>query len=238
MRSSDWLRRVWIRGDATSLGVMLGALAVAGVGAGLTGVTPVTTTWTVVLLVPSVALIRANQRAWARLLDEVRAAYATHDPGPSPVGWISDALWRARNRFDPVLDAPLALMAEVEPLRAKPGEERGPAISGPVLRPVATSERDLLDGPRIHAASTEAAEALLETLGSAPGRFLAAYPRWPVCCGELAMCHSLTGERPDKGVLYLPGDAVADSDCIGRSNGVHVFQCTVCKRWYVTDPAW
>ena len=27
------------------------------------------------------------------------------DPGPSPVAWVSDAVWSARNSFDPALDA-------------------------------------------------------------------------------------------------------------------------------------
>lgn len=238
----SWHRWAVIRGDLAAVGLLslVGGTIVAG--ASLLAVLPA---WAVVpgLVVAALgALAMVHARAaWLGLVEEVRDRHADDDPGSSPVAWVDDGVWRQRNGFDPALDAPMILRAEVEPeLRVYP-RDVGPAIREPVLRPVSDAEQSLAteepvaDGLPVPSAGDRA--ALLRALEEeTEGRFLVLAPRWPVCCGRLSTLVALTAD-PHDGSLFLPAGSHADADPHGPI-GQHTFQCRACGRRYRTEPAW
>jgi hypothetical protein len=241
----SWARAVAIRGDATQVGIalwlgvaLLAAAAVSGAlapavaaggaaGAGLAGL----------------ALVRWNRAAWRGLLVEVATAHRDDDPGDSPVPWVSDAVWRGRNRFDPELDAPAVLAAEVDrTLRPFDREVRGEAVREPTLRPVSDAERDLAPAgePLAEGAWPPLgdADALRALLTSTPGRFLMTSPRWPVCHGRLSVLIGLRdADRPADATWLPPVVADVEAEPVGP-RGQHSFRCAVCGRAWATDPAW
>lgn len=241
--SGGIVRAMVIRGDLTSLGlaVALGGVA-AGVGA-LLGELPLVPTLVggAVATLCGAALVRWSRARWRAMLAEVIAAHDADTPGPSPVPWIDDALWRSVNRFDPEIDAAGLLVASIEPGRAAFGTDATGAFTEPVLRPVADEERELATPaavpddappPRRGDAPTLQAE-----LAGTPGRFIAVGPRWPVCCTGLATMVSHRAADRDPAALFLaPPGAGEEVDRTGR--GLHGFQCHACGRRYATDPTW
>lgn len=238
-------RRSLIRGDGLTAGVVLvlsgtGAWCAALVhlmpkgGALLGGLA---------LVGAGLALIAHERRAWRALLHEVAAPWRGHDPGPSPVPWIADAVWRQKNTYDPALDAPSDLLAEIDPL-VRPfsaGVEPGEAVREPVLRPVADSEKELTptEGPVGDPPEPGTAEAVRTRLEGTPGRAIVVSPRWPVCCGRPATLEGLRMEDRHPACTWLPPDGPeAERDPGAAPRGTHSWRCRACGRRYATDPAW
>jgi hypothetical protein len=151
---SPRLREAVIRGDVAAgglvlvmSGAVLGAVWLSGAGL-LPGLLALA-------LVPTgVALVWWARRAYGRLLGEVVRTWAGHDPGPSPVPWIADGVWRQRNRFDPELDAADELRSQIDRSVRPFRDAAQGAFESPTLRPVSDAERGLAatgapsDGPR------------------------------------------------------------------------------------------
>lgn len=230
-----FVRAAVIRGDVTALGV---ALAGFGLLPAVTMQGPDQAGAGLVVALAGVVLARWGVLAKRALLAEVRVCFADHDPGPSPVPWIGEDLWRARNRFDPGLDAGDVLLAEVDPDIRPFGEDARGAFSLPTLRPVSAAEREATPTgePLAPAPEPGEPEALLERLLTTPGRFVALEPRWPVCCDRLAvlLATESAGPRPDP-VTPLP--PVPDRD-LPTGEGLHAYRCAICGRAYATDPRW
>ena len=237
----DWVRRAVIRGDLASVSIAAGlaslglmllpalGYSVAWAGLGLLGA------------IASVGLLQAHLRAYRRLLDEVVLAHAGHDPGPSPVPWVDDAVWREKNRFDPSLDARVVLMAEIDPDVAAFGRDATGGVRDPALRLVTDAERELR--AKGAAALGEAppvgpAEEQLERLRSTPGRLLLLSPRWPLCCGSLATLIAVRQDARPRDALYLPPTPITDLPDPPDARGVHSYRCRRCGRAYATDPVW
>jgi hypothetical protein len=228
------LRRAVVRGDLAALGVLLVVSGlVAAVAAGRLGAA---------LGLPAalvgVLLVRWARRSRRALLTEVARAHLGFDPGPSPVPWIADDLWRAHNGFDPELDAPGLLVAEVEPGLPAFGRDATGAFTNVILRPVTPEERSLAPVEPVPAGTPVPepgdADALKAALDATPGRFVAVEPRWPICCGRPA---TLERDRPDGGrtrALHLPPSP--GSVEAGSASGIHGFRCRACGRRYATDP--
>lgn len=238
----SWTRAAVIRGDITSTGLVLILAGVGGALVGAAGVIPaVVGSACAVGAAGGVVCVYLGRTWWRELLDEVVDAHDDYDPGDSPVPWVSDDVWRARNAFDPALDAPVILMAEVDPLVHAFGADATGAFTEPVLRPVTPEERGLavIDEVPHDVAVPEAfdIEGTLAKLTQTPGRFVCVAPRWPICCGRLACLETVTSEARPPGVLYLPPQSgEASEDNAGK--GIHTFQCRACGRRYATDPAW
>ncbi len=238
-------RRLAIRGDGTALGVVLIAAAALLLAGSATGTLALSTAGAGALLAASLGAtaIGWNRRAYRAMLIGAAARYADHDPGPSPVAWISDRGWRARNRFDAVVDAPTELLAEVDPMvRSFEADARG-ALIKPVLRPVSDAERQLTPTESLPSnlplPPRGPLDTLLGSLGQTPGRFIALSARWPVCCGRLSTLDGVQGEQDCPPGVYLAAegeDLTLDGD--RDEAGLHRFQCRECGRRYATDPAW
>jgi len=248
-----------IRGDALSVGLWLMAVAV-GLLAG-----PVLGAWgppswlqlgpLVVFLAAAcvgvgAALIRWNRSHYARLVLEVQRRFADHDPGDSPVSWVSTEVWRATNRFDPQLDPLNELQAEIEPLSLGFDQEpRTGAVTLPVLRRVTTEERGEACRGTIQPSNQTPSvtdEQLITALTSTPGRFMVAQPLWPVCCEALCVLESLTGssgeayllvEEPDED-LGRDDREVFDDDPPLDPIGAHTYRCARCGALFSTHPLW
>lgn len=238
----SWLRWAVIRGDLAALGLLS---VVGGLGLAVASVVGALPAWVVA---PSLALAGIGgvamgqaRAAWLALVDETCLRFAKDDSGPSPVPWVSDGVWRARNGFSETLDAPMVLRAEVDPELIVYPHDVGPAIREPVLRPVGDAEQALATPASVpqgtpvprrgdHAALRHALEE--ETVG----RFLVLAPRWPVCCGRLSTLVGLTAD-PHDGSLFLPASSAADADPQGPI-GQHTYQCRACGRRYRTEPNW
>jgi hypothetical protein len=236
---SPFVRRLVIRGDLNAAGLVmvLGApLAVLGaLSSGLVALHGVA----FVLAVAGLGAIRWSRTAYRGLLAEVAARHAGRDPGSSPVPWVSDALWRAKNRFDPAVDAANELLAEVDSLVSGFGGGET-AVVKPQLRPLQQEERALVgeETPDVDEGPEGTAEALVALLEGTPGRFLALAPRWPVCCGRLCSMTGIRGEPGAPDGSWLPsGGAEADWGD-NPETGFHRYQCGTCGRRYSTDPAW
>ena len=91
------------------------------------------------------ALVWWARRAYGRLLGEVVRTWAEHDPGPSPVAWIADEVWRQRNRFDPELDAADELRSQIDRSVRPFRDAAQGAFESPTLRPVSDAERGLAE---------------------------------------------------------------------------------------------
>lgn len=233
-----FLRRVAIRGDATQLGLLLVVLAFLGVVIGATTGPGLLAMLAVPTALGGLVLVRWGRRLYRAALAEAAAPFLDHDPGPTPVLWISDAVWRARNGFDPSLDAPMLLLAEVDPDVHKVfGSDADGAFRDPVLRRVTDAERD--DTPVAHGREDAPPpgddEALLQALRDTPGRLVAVSPRWPVCCGRLTTLVALTTDALPDGARWLAADPEAP---VGEGPGQHGYVCRACGRAYATDPAW
>lgn len=237
-----WTRAAVIRGDITSSGLVLILAGLGGALVGAVGVIPPAAGAVCALgAAGGVMAVYLGRSWWRQLLAEVTEAHAEFDPGPSPVAWVSETIWRARNAFDPSLDAPVMLMAEVDPMVRAFGDDATGAFTEPVLRPVNAEERGLatLDEVPHGVAVPEAFDitGTLANLTQTPGRFICVAPRWPICCGRLATLESVTSELRPPGALYLPPQSgEASEDPAGK--GIHSFQCRACGRRYATDPAW
>lgn len=238
-RPGTW-RRTWvIRGDLSSVGILLLLAGLGWLNVGVMGWTPA---WTagggLVMMALGAGLLRHTRRAWRALLEEVVARHAHDDPGPSLVPWIHDEVWRAKCGFDPELDGPTVLRAEVDPHLVPYPDDVGVAFREPILRPVSEAEQGLIPAEEVEGAVPEPGDgrALRERLVKTPGRFIALAPRWPVCCGRLATLTSLTAD-PSDGSLYLPAGGSAEGDPEAPA-GLHTYQCRACGRRYRTDPAW
>lgn len=236
---STW-RWVVIHGDASAIGL----IACLG-GAGLS-VAAFAAGWPLgwaalglALASGGTALVAWTRRAWLALLDDVRARHAGDDPGDSPVPWVADRVWREANGFDPVLDAPMVLRAEVQPsLRVYPHDE-GPAVVDPVLRPVSDAERELQPAQPIAEGTpppSADADGLRASLVGTPGRFVVLGPRWPVCCGRLSTLTART-PRADERAITLPAQGMADGDP-HTPPGLHTYACPACGRVWRTHPTW
>lgn len=237
-----WTRAAVIRGDVTSTGLVLLLAGLAGTLVSAAGVIPgALGALCAVGAAAGVLLIYVGRRAWREMLREVAAHHAHFNPGDSPVPWLSDELWRERNRFDVALDAPMLLMAEVDPMVPAFGSDATGAFTEPVLRPVTPEERGLAavdevppDAPVPDALDVDGTVA---ALGATPGRFITVAPRWPICCGRLATLEAVTSAGRHERALYLPPQAgQAAEEVAGR--GSHSFQCRACGRRYATDPGW
>lgn len=238
----SWLRNILIRGDGTALGVVLILLAVVGATVAFLGVVPMP----VAAFAGASALIGARLVCWNRsryraMLAEVAERHRDEEPGPSPVSWLSDPLWRATNRFDPVLDGPVELMSEVDPLIRPFADDARGAFVTPTLRQVSGEDRQMITPAALEAGLlvSEAAPGtdLLTVLKSTPGRQVAVEPRWPVCCQRLStLLTDEVGRRNEALYLDIAHAELTPAGLDGR--GRHRFQCRACGRMYATDPAW
>lgn len=223
-----------VRGDAVAVGV---ALIVLGALALVYGVAVGPLAWAALAVaVPAGALMIARGRAAYRtLLREEITKHAGFDPGPSPVPWIDDTVWRAVNGFDAGRDAPMILRKQVEPHLRVFGDDAVRAFEDPRLRSVSEDERRLAGGRGEAVQEPPDLEALLAALAATPGRFIALGIRVPVCCGALARLVSLAPGPSDAG-RYLPAGGPEEGS-EGRV-GLHAFVCAACGARYSTDPAW
>jgi hypothetical protein len=241
--SSPLVRRLVVRGDAIAASLMLcfaGGLTFGGLVLGAVSMGPG--------LLGAVAIgagllgLRWSRQAYRALLAEVVTRFAGHDPGPSPVPWVGDAVWRAKNRFDPFLDAPNELLAEVDPMFPGFGKDGGRGVLQPVLRPVGEDERMLVAAPpapevEVVTPSGEAGH-LLERLAATPGRTLVVSPRWPVCCRQLTVLVGLNDVARPEEAIYLGEQLPIDGAGRPGGQGQHSYRCGRCGRAYATDPAW
>lgn len=234
-----WKRAAVIRGDVTTVGVVLVVSAVASLAAAVVDGAP---SWlplaSIPLAVAGAALVVAGRRGWRQLLVEAAARHVDFDPGPSPVAWIDEVVWRSRNRFDPPLDAPTLLWAEVDPLVPTFGQDATGAFTEPTLRVVTTEERALATPSDVDATlpvppESDAVAALASLVGT-PGRFIAVAPRWPVCCARLTTLEAIGADVDVASLFVLPREPGADAP----SSATHAFRCRACGRRYGTDPAW
>lgn len=237
------LRTLVIRGDLTTVGVaaVLAGVVLAGlVAAGAVPPAPGLLLGGVAAA-SGVALVRWSRVRWRALLQEVTRAHEDLDPGDSPVAWIGDGLWRARNAFDPSLDAEILLLSEVDPLVRGFGQEGQGAFSEPILRPVTPEERALAPATELPEGLALPpkgdADALLAALATTPGRFIAVAPRWPVCCGGLTTLVSVRADTLSPKARYLPVETGQDLDP-DDPRGTHGFVCHRCGRHYASDPGW
>jgi hypothetical protein len=241
MLDKRFVRQVVIRGDIVALGIVMvagGLMALASPLLGHPG-------WLSVVGLVSVAgglgAIRWARKAYGILISAVVERFADHDAGPSPVPWVSDELWRSKNRFDPELDAINELIAEVDEFHPHFDEVKGQAIREPELRPVSDNERDLVTPPAEPTGLPEgpkgSADALVEALTSTPGRSLVIAPRWPVCCQRLTVLVALAEAQRPSDAKFLTQDVSADA-WQADPRGQHSFRCGTCGRAYATDPAW
>jgi hypothetical protein len=233
------IRHAVIRGDATAGGIALVVVA-AVVGVSGVGVGPKIAGG--LLLVGGLALVRWSRARWRELVAEVVRRHSGVDPGASPAPWISDAVWRKHNRFDPVLDAHNELLAEIDPLLPRFGQGTTRAFEGVALRPVADSERALApvdpeaaDGP---APEPDTADRLLAALAATPGRLIGVGVRFPVCCGRPSTLVSTGAEDRVAGAAFLAEHAGGELGQADPLRGQHGFRCRACGRRYATDPAW
>ncbi|MCB9662729.1 MAG: hypothetical protein H6732_01355 [Alphaproteobacteria bacterium] len=237
----SWTRFAVIRGDPVLGGVVL---VVAGVGLAIAtglGLLP----WPVlgVALVcgaVGLGLVRWSRATYRRLLADVVRRHADVDPGSSPVPWVDDDLWRERNAFDPELDGPVLLQAEIDPALRPFGRDATGAFTDPVLRPV--SEVELLAARTGTLVADQAAprpmlpDRIAPALAETPGRFLVVAPRWPVCCERPATLLTLRLDQRHADALVLGPEPDAPVD--PAVHGQLGFQCRGCGRRYATDPAW
>ncbi len=237
-----WARWLVIRGDALTLaavaglaGVVLIALATMGRASVLWGAAGV------LLAVLGGVGVRWSRRAWRALLAEVASRFATHDVGAVPVPWLSQGVWEAANRYDPVLDGPMVLLAEVDPsLTVFPHDARG-AFVRPTLRLVTREERDATPAEPVEPTEGAAlsSEVILAELVATPGRQITPEPLWPVCCGRAAMLVSVRPEARPAGARWLPAHATGEADPdAAEQRGLHGYSCRTCGRAYATDPVW
>lgn len=233
---TPWVREAVIRGDVPALGLVMtvsgavmGAVWLSGAGEG--------PGWLALGLIPAgLGLVVWGRSRYRELLGEVVRRFAGHDPGPSPVAWIAEEVWRERNRFNPELDAADELRAEVDPKTPPFARAAKGAFEAPVLRPVSDAERDLCRTGSASGVDTPRgdADALLEVLRTTPGRFIATGIRWPVCCGGLTVLAAVgPGSGPD-GAMVLR-DA-GQEDALDAS--MHGFRCPRCGRGWRTTPVW
>lgn len=240
--SSPW-RRAVIRGDVTTVGVVGVLCGVAlGVLAALGLVPPWAVAGALLLVFAGLLIVRVGRTAWRGLLVEAAQAHAAHRAGPTPVPWVHEDVWREGNRFDPELDAPTLLLAEVDPLVRPFGRDADGAFVTVHLRVVTAEERELVapDGEPSPAEVPDAgvAEALLARLQATPGRRLIVEPRWPVCCGRPAVLMSVRPEARDARARFLPPSPGEVEPEEAAQLGQHAFRCAVCGRRWATDPAW
>ena len=234
---APWLREAVIRGDLAAgglvlvmSGAVLGAVWLSGAGLlpGLLGL---------VLMPVGAALVWWARCAYGRLLGEVVRTWAGHDPGPSPVAWIADEVWRQRNRFDPELDAADELRSQVDRSVRPFRDAAQGAFESPTLRPVSDAERGLAatgapsDAPR---PPSGPADELLAALRGTPGRFIGVGVRWPVCCGHLSILAAI-GPSTGPERSYILRDGTTD-DAVDSTQ--HGFRCAVCGRAWRTTPTW
>lgn len=241
----SWLRWAVVRGDATTVGVVLVAL---GLGLGLSVPVGDRPPWMLAVgLTVSAAgafVVRRARAAWRTLVREVVEAHAGHDPGPSPVAWVHDEVWRSANRFDPALDAPMRLRAEVERGFRAFGDDSDGAFVTVHLRPVRADEAALVpgDGEPATAVPPEGGdgETMRARLAATPGRRIVVEPVWPVCCGRPSVLVSVRPDARDRRARFLAGPTggpgVGEDDAAWR--GVHGYRCATCGRRWATDPAW
>jgi len=220
----------------------------------------------VVLALLGVVQLVGERRLRAAVLAGFEAQLAGHDPGPSPVPWLSDAVWREWNSVTPE-----AALLEERYAGAFPDPSPPPAVADPHVRLVRDEERERATRADPDAPVPEAGEPdeLTARLAETPGRPGAYRPVWPACCERPA-----TLLAPDAGalgqdglpggvdeVLYLPdaedeatGDGpmwlrpeaggvrfrLPDEEVFARAEeagDVQVFQCRACGRLYAA-PGW
>ena len=243
------LRRSLIRGDGTAVGVWSGLTAV-GLSS-LAGLAPgklsalglsLTSALGVSLALAGVGFWgwQWNRRGYRRLLDEVSARYMDYDPGPSTVAWVSDRIWRLKNRFDPELDAPIELQAELDGMVRRFEDDATGALSFPLLRPVTDEERRRAPLAEVsgEVPIAGAAEELLERLQGTPGRFLILQPRWPVCCDRLTTLVGLGPHDRPVEALYLDEASAPLPEEPNLEEGIHSYQCRSCGRMFASKSAW
>jgi hypothetical protein len=237
-----WIRHAVIRGDGAALGVTVIAGGVIGLGSSLVHGMLWLLVLSLALMVLGAVELRWARRYYRALIAEVVAAHASHDPGDSPVPWVSDAVWRLKNRFDPELDAANQLLAEVDRLHPRFGVSAGEPLRGVKLRPVGDNERGLVGVPKVvpsfRQTPSGTAEELLSSLASTPGRLLAVSPRWPVCCDRLSVLVGLSESGQPEGAGYLCDQEILESWDAAERRGQHAFTCGECGRSFTTDPAW
>jgi hypothetical protein len=251
--SHPLLRRLIIGGDLIAVSLILGLGGGLTLGAAALGGAP---PWAGALggltLGLAVVGVRVSRALYRRLLQEVVDRFAGHDPGPSPVPWISDAVWRSKNGFDPALDAPNELLAEVHAGSPRFGAPTGGGVQQAVLRPVSEDERELVAAPSqvsLSAADAAASQAqvearraslsgpaaeLVERLHSTPGRSIVVAPRWPVCCRQLTVLTSVVPSARG-GSVFLNETILSD---LHAPPGAHTYRCAACGRAWSTDPTW
>jgi hypothetical protein len=205
---APWLRRMVIRGDVATVGVAAGlAGLLVGVGVGSRSLPPVYAAVATALVVVGAALVAWARSRWTALLAEVRASRATWVP-PEPPVFVEPGLWRARNTYDPDLDAESELQAEVDRDWGSFEADMRRAFVDPRLRLVSEDERELAGG--VSPAPAVCPADLVEILIAAEGRHLLSFPRWPVCCGALSTLTALDAgaddglELPEAGEAALP----------------------------------
>lgn len=233
-----------LRGDAAALGV-------ACIGLGVVLLALATGTGSVSELSAGAAgvvggglLLRRARAAWKAEVQRVAAAFADHDPGVSPVPWVSDPVWRAINRFDPELDAINELVAEVDPSVPRFAQSARGGLEGPVLRLVQDAERAVSEPAEAEAGTAPVEtpsgtlDALQASLNATPGRLIGVAVRWPVCCGRLSVLTGRDASAPLDGALWL-GDANVPYQPGDPTPFLpHRFRCPACGRRYATAPAW
>lgn len=241
----SWLRWAVVRGDVTTVGVVLVVLGLGlGLSVPLAGRPPGLLALGLSLAAVGAYGVRRGRAAWRALVREVVEAHAAHDPGPSPVAWVHDDVWRAANRFDPALDAPMLLRAEVERGLRAFGHDADGAFVTVHLRPVRADEAELVgpdgEAPPPRPPDGGDAETLRARIAATPGRRIVVEPVWPVCCGRPAVLVSVRPDARDRRARFLAGPTggpgVGSEDAAWR--GVHGYRCAVCGRRWATDPAW
>ncbi len=237
-------RAAIIRGDVTSTGIVLMVCAGALL---LLAALKVVQGWiwlalAGVLVVAGLLMFRWGKARYSELIQAVVDAHGSEGPLRSPVAWVSDELWDQKNRFDPALDAPGILRAEVEPGYKAFGHDATGAFKEPVLRPVAPEERELAAEHEV-AADLEvppkgSKEDHIERILSTPGRFIALAPRWPICCGRLTTMVAIQEHLRPAGSMFLDATVRTEDSDPGMQQGIHSYACRACGRRYSTNPAW
>ncbi len=156
------------------------------------------------------ALRMAERRLRARILAGYSEELAGREPGPSPVPWLSDAVWQAWNTVTPE-DA----LLEERYTGAFPDPSPPPALADPRLRSLTGEEREVATRAAVEPGAPVpdpgASDEVRERLADTPGRPGALNPVWPVCCERPATALALEagGLGPDglpdgvEEVLYL-----------------------------------
>jgi len=226
------LRSAVLRGDLESIAAALVVLAVVGVALWWNGAVPAGLWVAGPALALAAAIFPTSYQLRQRLGRELAARYDGMKPTECPVPFISDALWKEANTFQPALHLANEMMSEVDPAYKPFDKDIAQAILDPQIRIVSKDE-----APPEAAVLPVPPDALAQLTG-VEGHVIAVSPLWPVCCGALCQLQSNSGGE-GTALLPPPLDPPLDPEkappTTREEPGWFGFQCLVCGTCWSTD---